>query len=97
VSLDYNEVKKRVFEAQHKKEYHMKRQLDHLKIPVFKGVGKFITDQYVQVETDVDILDIYADNFIISTGSKPRIDSKIPVNNSINIRLMEKTYSQVII
>jgi dihydrolipoamide dehydrogenase len=69
VNLDYNEVKKDVFEAQHTKEYQMKRQLEALKIPVFKGVGKFITPELCRVETDVDILDIKANYFVIATGS----------------------------
>lgn len=73
VVLNFREVMKAVEDAQEDKESQMRRQLEILNIPIFKGHARFENSKEVSIESQTGTKKkVTADYFIIATGSRPR-------------------------
>eukprot|EP01120_Amphizonella_sp_Union-15-10_P015000 TRINITY_DN7527_c0_g1_i2.p1 TRINITY_DN7527_c0_g1~~TRINITY_DN7527_c0_g1_i2.p1 ORF type:complete len:531 (+),score=73.77 TRINITY_DN7527_c0_g1_i2:55-1647(+) len=84
IHVDMNEISQIVNTTVRKKEEQMERQLLDLKIPLFKGSGKFVSPNEILVSNGVDEpFIVEADNFVVATGSHPRKHNHIHADGEI--------------
>jgi len=80
IDVDYNKVQDRVYQAAREKQYQLLSQIETFSrrsdntrsISLIKGWARFKNSQVIVVESKEEQIEIYADSFIIATGSTPR-------------------------
>lgn len=80
LSVDFNEVKKTVIRAAKEKQYQMLSQIETFSpekskkgsLSIEYGWAKFKTPNSIEVKNNNSTKEIFAKNFVIATGSRPR-------------------------
>ncbi|MCK5294086.1 MAG: NAD(P)/FAD-dependent oxidoreductase [Arcobacteraceae bacterium] len=111
LSVNYTKVRNTVFEAARERQYQILSQIETFSkkknstqsITLLKGWGKFTKNKSVIVEKkDGTKIEVIASNFIIATGSKPRVHPTLKTDgkkiiNSNHILGIKKFPKQILI
>jgi dihydrolipoamide dehydrogenase len=109
--INYNDVKNTLCQAASEKQYQLLSQIETFarkpnstrSVTLIKGWASFKNPKVVIVKkNDGESIEIEADNFIIATGSKPRVHPLLPIDkkriiNSDHVFTMKKFPKRILI